>query len=800
MNKREYNPSQVALVNHLTELSGGPSAYPILKPHLRYEIIPPKTVYLIGEYGSSALNGELYCKIVPLLDGTRTVEDIFQALNGEVPLDHVQYVLDRLRTAGFVVDAALGLSHEATAFWTQLGVEPQLAVDRLARAKLAVTVVGATEAGSLIAELKDLGLNAVETDISNAKAVSKDLLIAVVDDYCRPELKVLNRDMLATDTPWVLVKPVGSIIWLGPMFVPSQTGCFACLSHRLKGNDEVRGTILRQRSDLKHGVGQANGEEDVDACLPLSVAALLSTRKVALALAATEIAKAVILSFENDPLQIQRSSLQGTLVTFDMAQFSLRRHAVPHRPQCPECGNPNLLTQRGYRPVELNHCPKNFTRDGGHRTVTPEQTLARFEHLIDPLTGIVSELTRVSASDNNMIHNYISGRSLAGQARSLENLKRALVSTNAGKGKTDAQSRASGFCEAIERYSGVYQGDEPRQRASYEVLGDDAIHPESYLCFSDFQYANREELNRNRLADNAWIPQRMDPTREIDWTPVWSLTHQRFKFFPTALGYYGVPTPGDHRFAYGDSNGCAAGNTIEEATLQGFLELIERDSLAIWWYNQIRRPSIDLASFNEPYFLELRDYYQRVGRDIWVLDITGEFGIPSFVAVSRRTDVEEDRIIIRFGAHLDAKLGVERALTEMNQGCSSYDGDMDARLTSSNLDWLLSARIDDHPYLLPASNLAQKTAADYPRHVHTDIRDDITDCIVKAAQLGLETFLLDQTRPDIGLNVVKVIVPGLRHYWPRLGHGRLYDAPVRLGWRTVARNESEINPTPIPAF
>jgi len=42
----------------------------------------------------------------------------------------------------------------------------------------------------------------------------------------------------------------------------------------------------------------------------------------------------------------------------------------------------------------------------------------------------------------------------------------------------------------------------------------------------------------------------------------------------------------------------------------------------------------------------------------------------------------------------------------------------------------------------------------------------------------MEFLVLDQTRPDIALPVVKVIVPGLRHFWPRFGPGRLYEIPV----------------------
>jgi len=58
-------------------------------------------------------------------------------------------------------------------------------------------------------------------------------------------------------------------------------------------------------------------------------------------------------------------------------------------------------------------------------------------------------------------------------------------------------------------------------------------------------------------------------------------------------------------------------------------------------------------------------------------------------------------------------------------------------------------------------------------------------------------LVLDQTRPEIGLPVVKVIVPGLRHFWTRFAPGRLYDAPVRLGWLERPLAETDLNPIPM---
>jgi len=71
---------------------------------------------------------------------------------------------------------------------------------------------------------------------------------------------------------------------------------------------------------------------------------------------------------------------------------------------------------------------------------------------------------------------------------------------------------------------------------------------------------------------------------------------------------------------------------------------------------------------------------------------------------------------------------------------------------------------------------------------------DIESCRQIIERKGMEMLVLEQTRPDIGIAVVKVIVPGLRHFWKRLAPGRLYDVPVEMGWLPLPRLESEMNP------
>jgi thiazole/oxazole-forming peptide maturase SagD family component len=49
--------------------------------------------------------------------------------------------------------------------------------------------------------------------------------------------------------------------------------------------------------------------------------------------------------------------------------------------------------------------------------------------------------------------------------------------------------------------------------------------------------------------------------------------------------FFGYPAEPSHDFCRANSNGLAAGSNLEEAILHGYLELIERDSVAVWWYN-----------------------------------------------------------------------------------------------------------------------------------------------------------------------------------------------------------------------
>jgi bacteriocin biosynthesis cyclodehydratase domain-containing protein len=738
---------------------------PVFKPSFHVETVNPEGVFLLSERGYFVLKGVLYCRLAPLLDGRHTVDDIIDQLTGEATPAEVYYALGLLEKKGYLVEAKSAVPPDRAAFWDALGLDA-----RLAERRLQETTVSLAQFGRAPVKPFAFALGALNIRVGEDGAFAAVL----TDDYLQDGLAEFNAAALVAGRTWLLVKPLGTVLWIGPVFRPGQSPCWECLAQRLRVNRAVEVYLQQKKSTTTP--------------FPIARAALPATVQTAFDLAATEVAIAIASGKQAAPT--------GTLTTLDVLTLETQRHTVVRRPQCPCCGEPAYRSDRVPVPVTLQSQKKRYTADGGHRAILPEQTLAQYEHHVSHLTGAVTVLTRVPVDEGRCMHVYVAGHNLAMKYDSLYFLREGLRTRSGGKGMTDTQARASGLCEALERYSGNFHGDEILKHTSYRLLGPSAIHPNACMLFSEAQYQRRQEWNAHS-SNNTAIPVPLDEEAEIGWTPVWSLTAGEFKYLPTGYLYYGYPIVRDACSYWADSNGNAAGNTLEEAILQGFLELVERDSACLWWYNRVRRPAADLDSFDEPYIQELRQQYRKLNRDVWVLDLTSDLRIPAFAAVSRRADDAEERIMLGFGAHFDPRIGVLRALTELNQ-CAVLASSLDTSAEATGADpvlihWLKTATLANQPYLAP-DDTAPPWTCNYDLMWSDDLCEDVLHCQTIVERQGMEMLVLDQTRPDIGLPVVKVIVPGLRHIYPRLAPGRLYDVPVKLGWLREPLAEEQLNP------
>jgi ribosomal protein S12 methylthiotransferase accessory factor len=741
---------------------------PRFRPHFYTEVVAGEGVILLSDTKSALLRGRLYELVAPLLDG-RTAAAVCDGLEGSASPAEVYYALARLERNEYLCEEDQALPAGQAALWSCQHITPADAVQRLASRPVVVRYIG-VEPGPFVELLHSLHVRV--TDEGPADVV-------VTDSYLRDELRACNTEALRLGKSWLLVKPCGRQVWVGPLFRPDTTGCWECLTRRLQANSPVAAYL--------------NGRNGHRGAIVSDRATTPATLQVGLGLAANAVATWIVRG--------ELSEFEGKVQTLDVGAWRHQTHTLVRLPFCQSCGSGEKQPAPTFRPPVWESRKKTFTSDGGHRVVAPEQTLERYGHHVSPITGAVPVLERADPVDEGVLHVYLAGNNAARPYRDLARLRSDMRTLNAGKGTSDVQAKASGLCEGLERYSGVFRGNEPRRRARLCELGAAAVALHDCLLFSETQYRERDARN-SAGSRFSFIPVPFNPDVEIEWSPAWSLSRGEVRYLPTAYCYYDYQLPDEQRFCLACSNGNAAGNTLEEAVLQGFLELVERDSVALWWYNRIRLPGVNAGSFGEPYVDRLREFLRRHGRDFWVLDLTADLGIPVFASVCRRADGPPEQIVFGFGAHLEARVALLRAVTEMNQMLSSPllrpEGKElgDPAADPETARWLKTATVANQPYLTPADG-PPRTAAAYAQTWSDDVTEDVRACEALVERAGMEMIVLDQTRPEIGLPVAKVIVPGLRHFWPRFAAGRLYDVPVRLNWLSRPLTEEELNPIPM---
>ncbi|WDM13428.1 TOMM precursor leader peptide-binding protein [Streptomyces lavenduligriseus] len=744
------------------------------KRHLRAAVVPGEAAYLLSQRGVTALRGRPAEVLVPLLDGTRDRETVIHDAARSLGPEAARSALATLEAAGLLrlhtapAAPANPSAAAAEAYWDLAGLDGGRAARDVAGARVRLVALPGTDPARPHAALRESGIRTA--------AAGEDAGFALVlcADYLDPALADVDAALRGRGTPWLLARTGGADPWVGPVFRPGTGPCWSCLAARLRGH-------RRSELPLQHHLGLTGPADRPTTGLP-------ACESAAAQLAALETAKW---------LAGIRHPGQGAVHILDTLSLSSAAHPVSRLPQCPSCGDPELVARRVRAPFVPLARPKADQDSGGHRALTPRQMLDRYGHLVDPVTGIIKEISRAGHCPD-FVESFLSGQNLAMGAASLAGLRAGLRALSGGKGVTETEARTSALCEAVERYSGTRHGDEPVLRDTYAALGPAAVHPRACQLYDDRQLRDRHAWN----AGGSWlthVPGPFAEDRPTEWTPVWSLTARTQRLLPTSMLYFGQEPAADGLCA--DSNGNAAGSSPEDALLQGFLELVERDAVALWWYNRLRRPAVDLDSADEPYVERFRTGCRRAGRELWALDLTSDFGIPVVAALSRRTGRPTEDIVFGFGAHFDPRIALRRALTEMGQllpaAAPGPGGTGYAIADPDPVRWWRTATLANQPYLAPDPAAPPAPAHGRGYRPRTDLRDDVTAVTELVRERGMELLVLDQTRPDLQLPVVKVIVPGMRHFWPRFAPGRLFDVPVALGRLTEPTPYADLNPVPM---
>src|SRR3569832_173566 len=499
-------------------------------PNFTVYVLPPDQVCLYSEDRKFFLHGELYCALATAIGkGGKSLQQLVIELGKSFPSAKVEEALKRLMERRYIIEASSTSNTVQAAYWASLGMPSGMAEQNLSICRVrveAIDVQGATEFAKALGEL---GVRVVPG------RGAADLTITLASDYLDQRLGELNNRRVSDGTPWLLAQPSGAFPLVGPVFNPGKGPCWTCLFDRMIRNREVKGFLDRVEAQAvsssplaRHPLGQG-----------------------AIPFAALEVTKAIASGFRTD--------LNNHIISHDLLGSTTVKHYVAHRPQCPTCGSKKLRDPRRQpTPIELGPGLKLTMTSGGFRSVSPRATVARFRKHVSPLTGVVKKLERIEA-DLPLNTNFFASHNFSGPAVDVDTLRQGLTGGSFGKGSNAEQAEASALMEAIERYSGIFQSDEVRVSKSFaDFQAGEAINPEDVLLFSDAQYRSPDTEPEEHP-----VPSRFDPSAKMEWTPVWSLRDQRFKYLPTSMLYFFYGGGPGHYAA--DSNGCAAGNTVQEA-------------------------------------------------------------------------------------------------------------------------------------------------------------------------------------------------------------------------------------------
>jgi bacteriocin biosynthesis cyclodehydratase domain-containing protein len=223
-------------------------ALPYLAPWYRVARDDDKVVLEYGQRlvcleGRAA--GILVPVLLPLLDGTRTVDEIV-ALLGEPVRPAIEQAIGQLDEHDVLVDGPpldADLPHpvaqtaELLAALHPGAVRADDAAAALAGSR--VSIVGSDRSGVELARL--LRQSAIQVEHREAVTPEAALVVSAPAPSELPELRTWNRQALDLGQPWLQVLPFdGRYASVGPLYLPEETCCYECFRLRRTANLDGR--------------------------------------------------------------------------------------------------------------------------------------------------------------------------------------------------------------------------------------------------------------------------------------------------------------------------------------------------------------------------------------------------------------------------------------------------------------------------------------------------------------------------------------------------------------------------------
>ncbi len=363
-----------------------------------------------------------------------------------------------------------------------------------------------------------------------------------------------------------------------------------------------------------------------------------------------------------------------------------------------------------------------------HRAVRPSETLKAFGNKLSMIG--VTRITEITHLDRIGIPVFSAIRPTA---------EDGAVSIYAGKGATRTQARASAMMEAFERYSAERKPEDETFTAHPEDC--DGLDPESLI-----------------------LPGSTDLKSELEWINAENLTGDEEVPVPANAVFHPYnPPEGCMSLFRSNTNGLASGNAREEAIFHGLMEVIERDAWSLFEARRGPKVEVDCSGTDNDIISGLLEKFHAAGVEVTLVDLTADTGVATVAAVADDTVLRDPALLtMGVGTHLDPEIAVIRALTEVAQSrATQIHGTREDTVRAEFMrraGYERMKRLNRHWFSEPEDTITLDEMEDLSTR---SFRGDLEITLRKLRESGLEdVFYVDLTR-DVGVPVVRVIVPGL---------------------------------------
>ena len=376
---------------------------------------------------------------------------------------------------------------------------------------------------------------------------------------------------------------------------------------------------------------------------------------------------------------------------------------------------------------------------GTHRLVSPRETVSRMRRMFPPL-GI----TRVA---------NVTGLDCIGVAVAMVVRPNGRsLSVTQGKGIDWDAASASGIMEAVELFHAEHITQPVRLASLNELRFSHTVAPIEKLPRLSLGLFHP---SRTML----WI-EGIDLVSSLPVTLPFELVHMNLTLpLPPGAGCFVV-----------SSNGLASGNHALEAVSHGLCEVIERDAASLFrLYGPERQDDhrLDLGTVDDPDCCHVLSLFERAGLIAAAWEMTSDVGIPTFRCVIMDGCPNPFRKLPPMegmGCHPSREIALLRALTEAAQ----------ARLTliagsrdDNNRPWYeRSQHPGTFPDVLKRLRISgRRSFSSGPTYQNATFEEDVKLILERLAAVGLtQAIVVDLSKPEFGVPVVKVVVPGLEPY------------------------------------